>query len=440
MADSIQLPVVDSGRDGASPGQGEVGERLELSEIHDFGAKMRQSGAIDALKAYVHWQVGRRNRVDAAELGAEDATVPDFAPVSINLDLTTACNYACDHCVDLDILNTGIRFDHDKLLSSLKTLAEKGMKSVIVIGGGEPTLYPHFVETIRFMKSLGLQVAIVSNGAGNRQIAEVADCMDENDWVRLSLDSGTDPTFQLMHKPKKAITLEQICALVPKIKARNPKLIVGFSYIVTWEGAFTNDTFIVENLHEIAQATQLARDSEFTYIALKPFLTRSEANNAEVIGTERTADFATRVIPQIREQVDAAKKLERPGFRVYETTGLKALTHGKGHRKELTRQPKECHMQFFRQVLSPLGTYNCPVYRNQPHGKLGDKDANADRETFDQTRQSTAERITNFNATEQCAEVTCLYNDVNWWIERLIEHPDELDRLQVEKCPPDYFL
>ena len=52
------------------------------------------------------------------QLELDRSKVPDFAPISINLDLTTACNYACDHCVDLDILNTGIRFDHDKLLAS----------------------------------------------------------------------------------------------------------------------------------------------------------------------------------------------------------------------------------------------------------------------------------------------------------------------------------
>ena len=39
---------------------------------------------------------------------------------------------------------------------------------------------------------------------------------------------------------------------------------------------------------------------------------------------------------------------------------------------------RQCHMQFFRQVLSPLGLYNCPVYRNQDHGRLGDKNAVAD--------------------------------------------------------------
>ena len=232
--------------------------------------------------------------------------------------------------------------------------------------------------------------------------------------------------------------LERICSTVSEIRARNPELTVGFSYIVTWKGAFTNDTHIVENLHEIAQATRLARNSKFSYIAFKPFLTRAEANNAEVIGTERCDDFVLTVVPRIREQIDEAKKLASPTFRVIETTGLKALIGG--HTQTLARQPRECHMQFFRQVLSPLGTYNCPVYRNQPHGRLGDENASADSKAFESLRGRTAERITHFNAAENCAKVTCLYNDVNWWIERLIENPDELQRLKAADCTPDYFL
>ena len=98
-------------------------------------------------------------------------------------------------------------------------------------------------------------------------------------------------------------------------------------------------------------------------------------------------------------------------------------------------------MQFFRQVLSPLGMYNCPVYRNQPHGRVGEKEAYATAQDFDNTRQGTARLIKTFNATQQCKEVTCLYNHVNWWIEDIIQHPEKLDTLEAQTADvPDYFL
>ena len=431
-----KIPLTDL--DASATDTDEGGEQLELSSIHDFATKLTQPGAKDALEHYVRWQVEQRANVSASDLGSETAMVPDFAPISINLDLTTACNFACDHCVDLDILNTGIRYDHDRLMSSLELMADRGLRSVIVIGGGEPTLYPKFAEVIRFMKKLGLQVAIVSNGTGNQKIADVADCMDGNDWVRLSLDSGTDATFQPMHKPRKEFTLEGICAKVPAIKAANPDLTMGFSYIVTWRGAFINDTDIVPNLQEIAQAARLARDSEFDYISFKPFLTRDELNNAEVIDIKRQEDTEL-TVAQIQAQIDEAVTLETDTFRVLRSTGLKAMLSGQT--QALGKQPQQCHMQFFRQVLSPLGLYNCPVYRNQDHGELGDKNAAADELAYDATRVRTATLIRDFNATTSCEKVTCLYNDVNWWIERLIENPEQLDQLAVSgDGAPDYFL
>jgi organic radical activating enzyme len=434
MSDTIPLTDLDANVAAAA----EAGEQLELESIHDFAHKLTLPGAKESLQHYVRWQIAQRNAEDTDAVELEPDRVPDFAPISINLDLTTACNYACDHCVDLDILNTGIRFDHAKLMASLELMAERGLKSVIVIGGGEPTLYPKFEEVIRFMKSLGLQIAIVSNGTGNDKIAKVADCMDSQDWVRLSLDSGSDDTFQPMHKPRKPFSLLDICAKVPAIKAANPDVVMGFSYIVTWRGANINDTDIVENLHEMAMAAKLARDSEFNYISFKPFLTRDEANNAEVIDIQAEQDMLD-PIARIQAQLDEALQLESDTFKVHRSTGLKAMLQGRT--ETLAKQPQQCHMQFFRQVLSPLGLFNCPVYRNQDHGRLGDKNANADELAYDATREVTAKLVRNFNATTECEKVTCLYNDVNWWIEKLIANPDVLEALPTDNsAEPDYFL
>ena len=111
MSDTIPLTDLDA------PAGEENAEQLELASIHDFATKLVQPGSKEALEHYVRWQVALRNAEDADATELDPDKVPDFAPISINLDLTTACNYACDHCVDLDILNTGIRFDHDKLRS-----------------------------------------------------------------------------------------------------------------------------------------------------------------------------------------------------------------------------------------------------------------------------------------------------------------------------------
>lgn len=420
-----------------SPTGGE--KHVELSPIHDFASKLLQEDILDQLKAYVRWQVELRTGRAAGADVTQVEEVPEFAPISINLDITTACNFACDHCVDMDILNTGTKYNHQKLLDSIALMADKGLRSVIIIGGGEPTVYPKFCESVRFMKSLGLQVSVVTNGSGMRKIAEVADCLEATDWVRLSLDSGSDAVFQAMHKPKRAITLDSICEGVAPIKEINPAFKIGYSYIVTWRGAHINDSTIVENLHEIVEGAERARRYGFDYIAYKPFLTRAAVNNAEIVDLHETHKEFDGIVAEIRRRVDEAKKLETTAFRIYETTNLKVLENRSY--KNYTEQPHTCHMQFFRQVLSPLGMYNCPVYRNQPHGKVGSAEAYATAADFRLTRQQTAERIRNFDASRECQEVTCLYNHANWWLEDLIAHPEKLEQLTASQLSePDFFL
>lgn len=414
--------------------------RKELSPVHDFASKLLQPSVLPRLKQYVRWQSEVRRELAAGRTLDEllDRVVNDV-PVSINLDLTTACNYHCDHCVDLDILNTGIRYDHDKLKDSLALMAKKGLRSVIVIGGGEPTIYPGFKDVMRFMKGLGLQVAIVTNGSGNARIAEIADCLGPKDWVRLSLDAGTDATFQVMHKPLKPVSLDQICEGVPPIKKANPDFQVGFSYIITWKGAEVNDCAIHENLHEMVTAAERARRHRFDYISFKPFLTRAEANNAEVVDVDsHTGVKFDDVMAAIRRNVDEAKKLETPAFRVIESTNLRVLENGTF--RSYRHQPRNCHMQWFRQVVSPLGLYNCPVYRNQKHGQVGEKHGYSNEVEMSVVQKNTFKLIQTFDATEQCKEVTCLYNHVNWFIEDLVQHPEKLDALVPAPEGGDAFL
>jgi len=418
--------------------KGDVAKQVELTPIHDFASKLLQPELLPRLKEYVLWSSKAREAERKGESRGDATPLPDRAPVSINLDLTTACNYACDHCVDMDILNTGIRYDHERLKASLVQLAARGLRSVILIGGGEPTVYPRFAEIVHLLKDRNVQVSIVSNGSGNEKILEVADRFDELDWVRLSLDSGTDETFQAMHKPRKPITLDRICEGIPPIKAKNPKFPVGFSYIVVWKDAHINDATIVENIHEIPIAAERAKKYGFDYIAIKPFLVRAAENNAEIVDLDdRRSDFPE-IAERIRRAVREAKAFEDAKFRVYETTNLKVLYNGTY--RDYQDQPKRCHMQFFRQVVSPLGLYNCPVYRNVEHARIGDKHGYGDPDATKQALSGTRDLIRTFDASRECKEVTCLYNHVNWFIEDLIESPEKLRSLQPSEDRRDYFL
>jgi molybdenum cofactor biosynthesis enzyme MoaA len=415
--------------------------QLELSPLHDFAAKLCQPEVLERLQEYVRWQVAwRQGYADGMTLEQALESAPDRAPMSINLDLTTACNYRCDHCVDMDILNTGIRYDHEKLMSSISEMAARGLRSVIVIGGGEPTVYPRFEEVVRHLKALKLKVGIVTNGSLPRKIRAVADVLQAGDWVRLSLDSGTNETFYTMHKPgKKSLTLDWICENIEAIKHElAPKFSLGFSYIIVWKDCEANDSKIVENIDEIVTATERAKHYGFDYISFKPFLARAERNNAEVVELTQEEARVDPIMAKIREQIEIAKKLDDASFRVIESTNLRVLENGSY--KDYNQQPKNCHMQFFRQVLSPLGVFNCPVYRHVPQAQIGGKHVYASEESLRQAMHNTLRLIETFDASAECKDVTCLYNHANWFIEDLINNPGKLEQLQPTPDRQDYFL
>jgi MoaA/NifB/PqqE/SkfB family radical SAM enzyme len=384
---------------------------------------------------YVRWQQALRA---AQRAGERPPPLPDLVPLSINLDLTTACNYRCDHCIDWDILNQPDKHDEEDLRNSLRWMAARGLKSVILIGGGEPTLFPSFPGFVAFLKEHGLQVAVVSNGSRNDRILQAAPHFTAGDWVRLSLDAGSNTTFQRMHKPSRAsLTLDEICAWIEKIKAANPALEVGFSFIITWKGGTRDDVKVVENIHEIELAARRARDAGFDYIAFKPFLERSE-EGSEIMDPHKTEQHLQAVVERISASVDAAKQLERPGFRVMESTNLRLLVQGNW--REYTSQPRTCHMQALRQVLTPLGLFNCPAYRGVAYARIGDKDGYKDPETAAATAARTSHLLQTFDASRNCAQVTCLYHGTNWWIEQLIEASEDPAALAASAERNDYFL
>lgn len=414
--------------------EGAIMTSVVIAPRHDFTSKLRQESVHPNIATYAAW---RRLANAVSKRGESLPPLPSsWGPTSINLDLTTSCNYACDHCVDIFHLNTNHRYVHDQLMASLKHLISRNLRSVILIGGGEPTVYPKFSEVVEFLKASGVQVAIVSNGSRNESILQIADKLNGRDWVRLSLDSGTDETFIAMHKPKgrKPKQLSEICAEIAQIRTRNPSLSIGFSYIITWEGSTgPKGDRIVPNIHEVPLAAQLARDSGFSYISYKAFLAKD--GDTETMDADAMKDRVQTLL-NIKAAIAEAKKYERPGFHLLESTNLKLLIENRW--QKFTRQPHVCHVTPFRLVLSPLGFFNCPANRGKENARIAGPDCFASEEKIGATLSALAGIIESFDAKSECAKVTCLYNSANWALEDYVNG----DQGVMSPLPEvgDYFL
>ncbi len=382
------------------------------ARVHDFAQKLQQGSMWPYVVDYVRWQ--RATRLATAQ-GQALPEQPALAPLSINLDLTTACNYACDHCIDWDILNSKVRHEDEALRASLQTMIDRGLKSVILIGGGEPTLYPGFASMVQFLKERHLQVAVVSNGSRGDRLLQAAPFLQKGDWIRLSLDSGSNDVFRRMHNPSsKTLSLDEICGWIPRIKQSNPAFDMGFSFVITWRGGARGDVKVVENIHEIELAAERAAKSGFDYISFKPFLERT-GEGSEIMDPAKVEGALQDVITRIRAAIERARRAAPVGFRVVESTNLRVLMQGNW--RDYTRQPRTCHMQMLRQVVTPLGTFNCPAHRGVQKARVGDA---ALWSAGDAGVAATQKMLAGFDASVECQQVTCLYHATNWWLEELV--------------------
>lgn len=386
-------------------------EKLTRKE-HDFSAKLRQKSVIENLRQYIAWQREARRSPAPPPL-------PALGPVSINLDLTTACNFKCPHCVDSGIINTGEDISLDVIRDSVDTLAGKGLLSVILIGGGEPTVHRDFEEIVRVVKAKGLQVGIATNGSRLERVASVAGILTEGDWLRLSLDAAREETFEKSHKPPAKVTLEKILSDAQAVKKLNPDISLGYSFVIVWGGIRYGNRELTPNLDDVPEAVVKAREYGFDYVSYKPCLLRLEGSGKESLFDPPDPGREEKVIQAIGERLDQAEKLCAPPVKVLRSVNLQAMMEGNLH--ELKRQPVVCHSQFFRSVLAPAGIFHCPALRGVSAGRIGDKEGYRGAERFLETRASLERSVLGFDASRECSVVVCFYHHVNWWIEKFIQ-------------------
>lgn len=83
--------------------------------------------------------------------------------LAIRLETNKSCNLHCRYCYAQSGEDSAKIVDIKNLKKIILESKELGTKSVVVIGGGEPTLHPNFRDLIDYIDSLGIIPVIFSN-------------------------------------------------------------------------------------------------------------------------------------------------------------------------------------------------------------------------------------------------------------------------------------
>lgn len=120
-------------------------------------------------------------------------------PINAEVGLAGACNHRCIFCA-VEYLGYKPRFLTKEILHErFLEMSHKGLKSVLYAGTGEPLLNRNAVDIINDTKSLGIDVALSTNGVLFEEAA-AKECMDSISWIRFSISAGTEETYKKIHR------------------------------------------------------------------------------------------------------------------------------------------------------------------------------------------------------------------------------------------------
>ncbi|MCK5607913.1 radical SAM protein, partial [Candidatus Pacearchaeota archaeon] len=122
-------------------------------------------------------------------------------PIYMEVSPAGGCNHRCVFCA-LDFLDYKPKFlNIDKYFDFLEAASQKGIKSIMFGGEGEPLLHPQIIEIVIQTKNKGIDVAFTTNGS-----LMSPDFLDRSmgyiNWIKISLDAATPETHAAIHRTK----------------------------------------------------------------------------------------------------------------------------------------------------------------------------------------------------------------------------------------------
>lgn len=120
-------------------------------------------------------------------------------PINAEIGLAGACNHRCIFC-SMDYMGYNPHVLTKEILHDrLSEMQEKGLKSVLYAGTGEPLLNKNAAHIMNDTKSMGVDVALSTNGVlFTEDVAK--ECMNSISWIRFSVSAGTEETYKRIHR------------------------------------------------------------------------------------------------------------------------------------------------------------------------------------------------------------------------------------------------
>ncbi|MBT5413347.1 MAG: radical SAM protein [Rhodospirillaceae bacterium] len=169
-----------------------------------------------------------RDRIQAWERGER------IAPITIDMALTRACNYACHFCYAMLQENDRQVIDRDVITDFLDDCAEIGVKGISLVSDGESTISPVFIDAVRHGSELGISMACGTNGfvLTRRKLEEV---LPHLTYLRINFSAGERDRYCQIMGVKESYydrVVQNIRDMVEIKRKRNLSVTIGLQMVL----------------------------------------------------------------------------------------------------------------------------------------------------------------------------------------------------------------
>lgn len=264
------------------------------------------------------------------------------APVLIEIDPSNACNHGCYFCISSYIhlpeskgLHTFDRSIMPKniLMDTCKSFVDMGVRAINWTGGGEPTVNPHLKEAIQYIgQNSDIKMGMFTNGTLFDKFDLFETLVDNMTWVRISIDAGTEKTYNDVRRAKNGQNWDRMHANLSKLievnKEKGNKIDIGVGFVIT------PDTY-----HEIIDFAKEFAKYDLTYCQYKPEIVNREREE----GQQREIKFwKEKVDPLLEEAKEIlGDKFQINGYKLDDLENDSGF-FGRNYKKCLGSQIQPC--------------------------------------------------------------------------------------------------
>ena len=183
-------------------------------------------------------------------------------PIYVEISPYGGCNHRCTFCA-LDYMGySNIALDFDILKNSIINMAQKGVKSLMFAGEGEPLLFKNLDLIVEHCSKVGIDSSLTTNFVPIRK-NNVEKFVQNCSWIKVSLNAGTKQNYAKIHRANEQdfdTVIQNLKDAVAYKKQNNLKCTIGVQMLL-----------LPENKDEAVILAKTVKDIGVDYLVIKPY-------------------------------------------------------------------------------------------------------------------------------------------------------------------------